>query len=352
MSKPELCVAFACDTEDNLPNYVPGWTNLGSNYEKNPAILNWDWTKYWSDLSRCFRSHNAPVTWLIRVDNGPVYDKMLTRYKEKMHELISFGDEIGIHIHTWSWNADLSKWVQTVNPVEEAKIVVASLKVFRVTLGFNPLSSSMGWHAMSNAIMGTLNANGVVVDASALPKTSSPGKFAERDNIFDWSRASINPYNPSSLDYQSVGDMKILEAPISSLPSNNSYRTSILSKIVTKLSSKKSLLNLLPVARKLNLTPHNNFYITPWWSSSVYSKILKAYCSKAQQEGTAFLIGTFHPSDIIDPKSGVKNLIFEEYITQVLDNILKLEGVSIKFMKLSEIAQKFNDTSNLKSSVG
>jgi len=64
MSEPELCVAFACDTEDNHPNYVPGWTKYGSNYEKNPALVNWNWTKYWSDLSKCFSTRNVPVTWL------------------------------------------------------------------------------------------------------------------------------------------------------------------------------------------------------------------------------------------------------------------------------------------------
>jgi len=122
--------------------------------------------------------------------------------------------------------------------------------------------------------------------------------------------------------------------------------------MVTKLSGRKSLIKLLPLARKLNLTPHNNFYITPWWASSVYNKIINAYCSKAREEGTAFLIGNFHPSDILDPKTGNKNLIFEEYLTQILDNILSLEGINIKFMKLSEIAKRYKEISNLQSKVG
>jgi hypothetical protein len=345
MSEPELCVAFACDTEDNHPNYVPGWTKYGSNYEKNPALVNWNWTKYWRDLSKCFSTQNAPVTWLIRVDDGPIYDQMLTLFKEKILELKSAGDEIGIHIHTWFWDSNLFKWVQTTNPADETKIVLDSLGMFKRNLGFAPFSVRMGWDAMSNAIMQTLDANGLKVDASALPKTCSSGKFGKRDNIYDWSRAPNTPYNPCPTDYQSPGNMEILEAPISSLSSNKSNRPSMLSSVVTKLSNKKSLARLLPIARQLNLTPHNNLFITPWWSSTVYSKIIKAYCEKARIEGTAFLIGTFHPCDILDPKTGNKNLIFEKYITQVLNTISSLESVTVKFMNLSEIAKKFKEKS-------
>ena len=90
---------------------------------------------------------------LMRVDDGPVYDQMLTLFKEKVFELKSSGDEIGIHIHTWSWNTKLSKWVQTTNPADEIKIVLDSMNTFRRTLGFTPLSVRMGWNAMSHAIM-------------------------------------------------------------------------------------------------------------------------------------------------------------------------------------------------------
>jgi hypothetical protein len=345
MSKPELNVAFACDTEDNHPNYVPGWTKWGSNYEKNPAFVNWKWTKYWSDLSKCFSTRNVPVTWLMRVDDGPVYDQMLTLFKEKILELKFTGDEIGIHIHTWSWNPKFSKWVQTINPADEAKIVTDSLAMFKKTLGFVPLSASMGWHTMSNEIMRTLDANGLTVDASAIPKNCSLGKFEKRDNIYDWSRAPTTPYNPSPTDYQSPGNMEILEAPISSLASNNSNNPRMLSKIVTKLSNQKSLAILLPLARRLNFTPHNNLYITPWWSSSVYNKIISTYCKKAHNEGMAFLIGTFHPCDIFDPKTGNKNIIFEKYIAEVLNTISSLEGIKVNFMNLSEIAKRIKEKS-------
>ena len=159
MTVPELFVAFACDTEDNHPNYVPGWTKYGSNYDLNPGILNWSWTQYWHDLSECFVKKHAPVTWLIRVDDGPVHDKMLTLFKGEIFKLRSLGDEIGIHIHTWSWNGTLSKWVQTTNSMDEVKIVLDSLDMFKRHLGFAPMSTRMGWTTMSNEIMRALDSN-------------------------------------------------------------------------------------------------------------------------------------------------------------------------------------------------
>ena len=220
MGNPTLFVAFACDTEDNHPSYIPGWETTGSNYDINPAIIRWSWTKYWHDLSECFVKKSAPVTWLIRVDDGPIYDGMLTLCKDMILELKSIDDEIGIHIHTWSWDDDLSKWIQTTKPSDEVRIVANSLKMFEKHLGFTPLSVRMGWTAMSNAIMNTLNSNGILADASATPGQISSGKFGYRDNIFDWSRTPATAYHPNTNDYQSPGDMPILELPISSIGSN------------------------------------------------------------------------------------------------------------------------------------
>lgn len=338
MPAPELCVAFACDTEDNHPNYVPGWNNCGSDYDKNPGTLNWSWSRYWRDLSECFKSQKVPVSWLIRVDNGPVLDQMLTLFRDKILELKSIGDEIGIHIHTFSWDPELSKWVQTTNPAYETKIVLNSLAMFRRNLGFDPVSVRMGWNTMSSEIMRTLDANGLLVDASAIPGTFSSGKFGKRDNIYDWSRTPTIPYHPSSNDYQSPGNMKILEMPLSTLTSNKSNK---FADLVNRLSGKKVLIKLVPIARRLNLTPHRHFYITPWWSSSVYSRIIKAYSKKAIVDGMTFLVGYFHGCDILDPKTGKKNLIFEQYLSSIIEEISSLSGIDVTFATLSEIAKQY-----------
>lgn len=339
MPTPELCVAFTCDTEDNHPNYVPGWKNLGSDYEKNPAVINWSWSKYWWKLRECFNGKKVPVTWLIRVDNGPVYDQMLTLFRDRIMEFKSSGDEIGIHIHTWSWDPTLSKWVQTTNPDYETKIVFDSVELFKRNLGFAPLSVRMGWNAMSNAIMRALDTNGILVDASAIPETASSGKFGKRDNVYNWCRVPSTPYHPSSDDYQSPGSMRILEMPISSLFSKESK---LFGALVNRFSGTSVLVKLVPLARQLNLTPHGHFYITPWWSPSVYDKLISAYAKKAHRDGIAFLIGTFHACDILDPKTGIENPIFERCITDIIEEISLVNDVNVTYMTLSELSKRFN----------
>jgi hypothetical protein len=337
----KLCVALACDTEDNHPNYVPGWQSCGSNYDLNPAKFMWNWTRYWRDLSELFRSKNVPVTWLVRVDDGPMRNVMLQLFRDEILELRSDGDEIGIHIHTFEWDPKLFRWIQTIDAQHEAKIVTRSIGMFERDLGFLPLSVRMGWNAMSNEIMRTLDAHGILIDASAIPETYCLGKFGQRDNIYDWSKASRKPYHPNHSDYQQAGNMKILEMPIST------YRTSRstwLATLVNRLSSVKGssyMTTLLPLARKLNVNPSAAFYISPWWSLQTSKRIIAAYGEEAFQDGIAFLVGFLHPCDILDPQSGDKNLLFEKCVSTVIGEVLALRGIDIEFVTLSKMASIF-----------
>jgi hypothetical protein len=345
---PELFVAFACDTEDNHPNYVPGWTKLGSDYDRNPAILKWSWTQYWDNLSEFFISENVPVSWLLRVDKGPVLDKMLILFKNKILDLKSVGDEIGIHIHTFDWNSDLSRWVQTHDPQKQKEVVLYSLDVFKKNLGFAASSIRMGWNTMSNEIMRTINTNALRVDASAIPGTSCQGKFSKRDNMYDWSRTPYGPYHPSFEDYQARGNMKILEIPLSTLKTKKSGR---FSKVVNRLSSFPSLSKLLPIARFFNLTPHHHFYISPYWSSSIYDRIIEAYYKQTINNGLAFLVGYFHGCDILNPVNLKLNTVFEEHLNKIFKKINSITGVDVKFVTLSQMAEKYNsynENKNLK----
>jgi hypothetical protein len=343
---PQLWVAFTIDTEPNYPDYVPGWHSSGSNLDVNPSIPNWSWSQYWHDLNECFKSQNCPVTWLVRVDDGPVKDNMLTLFRNELFELKSSGDEVGIHIHTWIWDDESSKWVQTRNPNHEIDVVLRSLDMFRKTLGFRPSSARMGWNTMSNEIMRTLDANGVLVDSSAIPGTLSLGKFSKRDNIYDWSRTPREPYHPSYEDYQKTGKMNILEIPIST---RERSKHGVLAPIINRLSATKGsslLTKLLPLARRLNINPHIRFYISPSWSLSSNSEIIRAYWQKAHKDGIAFLVGTFHAHDILDPKTGKKNQLFEDLLSGTIREISTLSGVDITFATLSEMAKTYHDACN------
>jgi hypothetical protein len=338
---PELCVAIVSDTEDNHPNYVPGWHRMGSNYDVKHGELKWEWSRYWSDLSECFKSENVPITWLVRVDDGPMRDRMISLFRNEILGLKSKGDEIGIHIHTWIWDLNVSKWVQTKDPEHEAEIVRHCVDMFKTKFGFSPSSVRMGWNTMSNEIMRALDASGLIVDSSAIPGTFCSGKFDKRDNIMDWSRAPSAPYRPSYDDYQSPGDMKILEIPISTLEASKS---NLFAPIVTKFSeigNISSLVKLLPIARRLNLNPNSCFYISPWWSLTKIFNILRAYYKKAYRNEKAFLVGSFHACDILDPRTGGKNLVFEHYLSKIIREISSFSGIHVAFTTLSEIAENY-----------
>jgi hypothetical protein len=339
----ELVVAFTSDTEDNHPSYVPGWRSLGSDYDVKESVLRWDWRKYFSDLSNLFRKREVPVTWLVRIDKGPMQDRMINLFAEELSKLRSQGDEIGIHIHTFVWDEKLSKWVQTTDPRRETEIVYHSVGLFRNKLGFGPSSARMGWFTMSNEIMRTLETCGLQVDASALPGASSSGKFNGRDNIFDWTRAPSIPYYPHQDDYQSRGNMKILEIPIAGITGGS---PSAFGGIVNRVSGMKSLAKLLPVARFLKLTPHRHLFITPYWSSSQYSKIVKDYCAKNRPIKTGFVVASFHACDILDPARGNINVRFQRYLIEVIEGLSSLRnaGMDVTFTTLSEMARKVKES--------
>jgi hypothetical protein len=117
----QLWVAFACDTEDNEPSYVPGWQTSGSNYDASPSILKWSWCKYWPGLSNCFKSADVPVSWFIRTDDGPLRDRALSLFKNEILELNSKRYDFGIHIHTFGWDQELSRLVQAISALNGGK---------------------------------------------------------------------------------------------------------------------------------------------------------------------------------------------------------------------------------------
>lgn len=338
MHIPELWVILCSDTEDNQPNYLPYWQTIGSDYDKNPAIIKWDWVKFWPKLIDYFRKYNIPITWLIRVDNGPVYDQMLVRFESIIKDLIKNGDEVGIHIHTLIWNKILSKWVQTSDPKSEEIIVTQSLEYFKNSLGFYPGSVRMGCNTMSDRIMSVLEKFNISVDASAIPGNYCSGKFGCRDNLYDWRSAPTHPYHPSVSSYLEKGNSKILEVPITTLPSGN-----ITNSILNRLSNNKigSLIkSILPITKKLpSFNPNNYFYISPYWSGESLKKFFR-HLSYKNNENPSFLVGFFHSADIIDPRTCKENIDFMKSIHSVIMSIKSIKDVDIKFLTLNDVASR------------
>ncbi len=273
---------------------------------------------------------------------------MLQKFETRIFDLKSKGDEIGIHIHTWEWNPKSHMWQQTKKHDKEYVTVKTSIKSFRRCLGFSPLASRMGWNAMSNEIMRALEEESILVDASCEPGYKCDGMYNGRDNIVDWSKAGEDLYHPNINDYQLPGRMKLLEIPISPITQEK--------RILFKGSSLNKLLNsrlhtimkpLLPFAsmviKSFNIFAHNIFYISPIWSTSIIKRIIDLYADKAKTNQDSFLVGVFHPSDILEPKKGTVNKNFADKVEEVIKYItLQGQKVTLNFTTLSEMAEIYN----------
>jgi len=342
-------VTICADTEDNPPDYVPNWLVLGSNYDVNAAIIRFDWTKFWDTLIKIFRKNRVPITWLLRVDDAPIKDLMLKRFETRIFDLKSEGDEIGIHIHTWEWDSKSHIWRQTKDHNKEYEIVKRSIKHFRRSLGFPPLSSRMGWNAMSNEIMRALEEEGILVDATCETGYKCDGMYGGRDNVVDWSKAGEDLYHPNRNDYQLPGRMKLLEVPISSIPEEERmlFKGSPLDKLIN--SRLRTIMEpLLPFVSTLfesfHISAHNVFYISSVWSTSIIKRIIDLYVDKAKANQDSFLVGFFHPSDILEPKKGTVNKSFADKIEEIMRYItLQKQKVALNFTTLSEIAEIYNN---------
>ncbi|MBD3204507.1 hypothetical protein GF327_09530, partial [Candidatus Woesearchaeota archaeon] len=135
MSKEKLNLILCADTEDNHPNYLPSWKKYGSNYDKNPPEFRFGWTRYWDDLNKLFDEFNVKISWFVRVDTC-IKDEFIRKFKKKILKLKKDGHEIGIHIHTLTWDGKI--WRQSMDPNEQEIIVKKSVKIFEKTLGFPP----------------------------------------------------------------------------------------------------------------------------------------------------------------------------------------------------------------------
>ena len=65
---------------------------------------------------------------------------------------------------------------------------------------------------------------------------------------------------------------------------------------------------------------------------------------RARKEEVSFLVGTFHPCDILDPRTGGKNFVFEKCISNILEELCSLEEVNVNFITLSSMVKKIENT--------
>lgn len=321
----KLYVCFLADTEDNHPNYLPGWEKYGTNYDLKKVNPRFEWIDYFDNLITLFKKNNFLVTWFLRVDEC-IKELALKKFKPYLSRL----DLIGIHIHTLEWDGKI--WRQSRNKNIQRRIVKNSIGIFRDSLGFSPIVSRMGWNAMTNEIMAELQENKIFLDCTAVPGYHSKGFFNGRDNIIDWSGAPRIIYHPSKKDYMQKGKMKILEMPISTVNGSHIIYNDFFSSaygLIPKQASKLLMPYAVLAINKLRLRSHSAFNISPNWDAESLYDIIDSKINSVAKGSDELLAGYFHPSDIFNPKTGKINRDYEKKLQKIFDR-LKNSGVEIK----------------------
>jgi len=346
-NNPKMFVILASDTEDNHPNYVPGWWRYGSDYDADPPKLRFDWLRYMDNLLSCLDQGGLrfKVTWFLRTDPA-VGERCLDALTLLMDKVRDYDDELGIHIHTLRRDAQ-SRWVQSLDQNVCRSVVSDSLEIFKSHMGKLPNSARMGWNYMSNSVMQQLEDDGVRYDATCIPGMQSQLMYGQRDNFYDWSRAPTSPFHPSYEDYQAAGKMKILEIPLTSYVKEPGTKSgNVFPKWMRAVARVRRLTNVgatmteFPfLASKRSLMLRNQFLIfSAWRNNTGMSNLLASKVQEARSRGWAYILGYFHPCEMMNPLSGKLNSAFLENFAASLNEIatIRKHGVDLVPVTISE----------------
>jgi hypothetical protein len=212
----------------------------------------------------------------------------------------------------------------------------------------------MGWNYMSNAIMHQLEKDGILYDASCIPGTQSRLMYGRRDNFSDWSRAPTSPFNPSYVDYQAPGKMKILEIPVTAYEREgvvgdsrnvfpNWMRTVSSLRSLTSFGATISQFPFFSPTRRLMF--HSDFLIfSAWRDSGNMRTLLSSKLTESRLNGWAYILGYFHPSELLNPISGKPNLGYLRNLRMALHKIMELnEKLDVMPVTLSEFGHTFQN---------
>jgi hypothetical protein len=184
--------------------------------------------KPWVGFERCFdfvaaqrakmaQRIGAPVhfTWFWRVDPQVKLtygsaDWALRAYAPQIAHLRACGDEIGVHVHVWRWNAERARWVADYS--DQAWIegcIRDGVADFERALGMPAELFSMGdgWHNQRSVRL--IEQLGVRIDCTLEPgcegHSLAPGEFSVGD-VPDRRTMPTAPYRPSQSNFLVPGE--------------------------------------------------------------------------------------------------------------------------------------------------
>ena len=151
------------------------------------------------------------MTWFPRADpqveiaNGSA-EWALRHFEADWEDAKRQGDEVGLHMHPWRWDAQAGAWCQDHG--DEAWVlqcVRSSISAYRKVFGKPPAAYRGGDRYLSNAVVRLLEEEGVQIDLTleCMPGTA---RLVERERgtgtIPDGANVPMRAYRPSAADFR------------------------------------------------------------------------------------------------------------------------------------------------------
>ena len=128
-------------------------------------------------------------------------DWVAKAYAGPLGELVDAGDELGLHTHTYRWDAGLGEWItEHEDAAWGERCVTTGLDAFETAFGHRPTAHRGGAHFISGAMLACLDDRGVTVDltveAGLPPRGGAPGVRANGCSP-DYRAVPTRPYRSS-----------------------------------------------------------------------------------------------------------------------------------------------------------
>jgi hypothetical protein len=151
----------------------------------------------------------ASFSWFLRMD--PQIEEMwgsagwvAEHYATALADLEAHGDELGLHTHTWHWDAKPSTWVRDHDPEWEEHCLDLGLKAFETAFGRPCPAHRGGDRVLTGGMLRGLEAGRVPVDLTVEPNTPPQGPLDPGEIVTglspDYRGVPLTPYrsNPSA----------------------------------------------------------------------------------------------------------------------------------------------------------
>jgi hypothetical protein len=161
--------------------------------------------------ARLARRTRAPASfsWFLRMDpqiaeawGSPGW--VAEHYGTELADLEAHGDEMGVHTHTWRWDAKPGTWVRDQDPAWEEHCLDLALNTFETAFGRPCPAHRGGDRILTSAMLRRLEAGRVAVDLTVEPNTPPQGPIEPEEIVTglspDYRGVPLTPYrsNPAA----------------------------------------------------------------------------------------------------------------------------------------------------------